>query len=328
MSEIKTSQKGVDYAPPQTLKMKKRVYSQALLMKIPHDHAGESDISLKIGRYTLPYGRVVGNQPKSELTLDNDELTALIKYISENYTPVNLGQGQYISVDRDNAELIRQFKTLVEGQADTANLLIENGILSDHVYVAATSIKKIAALEEYEASLAKDHPESYWQSWFSENKWLLGSDFAQIIDERRIDTENIADYIMKAFDGFVDLVEIKKPNGLPFWAGSKDHGNYVPSAELIKAITQCLNYLRAIEEEANSVKFVQKTKSKVIKPRCILIYGRSDSWNDEQREAYRVLNAAYNQLSILTYDHLLVRAKNVLGVIDDPMEDEDEELPF
>jgi len=328
LSEIKTSQKGVDYAPPQTLKTKKRVYSQALLMKIPHDHAGESDISLKLGRYTLPYGRVVGNQPKSELTLDNDELTALIKYISENYTPVNLGQGQYISVDRDNAELIRQFKTLVEGQADTANLLIENGILSDHVYVAATSIKKIAALEEYEASLAKDHPESYWQSWFSENKWLLGSDFAQIIDERRIDTENIADYIMKAFDGFVDLVEIKKPNRMPFWASSKDHDNYVPSSELIKAITQCLNYLRAIEEEANSVKFVQRTKSKVIKPRCILIYGRSDNWNDEQREAYRILNAAYNQLSILTYDHLLMRAKNVLGVIDDSMDEEDGELPF
>lgn len=56
-------------------------------------------------------------------------------------------------------------------------------------------------------------------------------------------------------------------------------------------------------------KFVQKTKSKVIKPRCILIYGRSDNWNDAQREAYRIHNAAYNQLSILTCDHLLMRAK-------------------
>ena len=93
---------------------------------------------------------------------------------------------------------------MVDGQADTANLLIENGILSDNVYVAATSIKKIAALEEYEASLSSNYPESYWQKWFSENKWLLGSDFAQILDERYIDVENIADYIMKAFDGFVD----------------------------------------------------------------------------------------------------------------------------
>lgn len=314
MGEIKTSQKGIDYAAPQKLKTKQRVYSQAILMKIPHEHSAELDISLKIGRYTLPYGRVVGNQPKSELTLDNEELNALIEYIFENYTLVNLGKGEYVNVTGDNAKLIKQFKALVEGKADTANLLIENGILSDNVYVTATSIKKVAALSELESSLIKDLPEKYWQDWFSSNKWVLGSDFAQIIDERHIDTENIADYIMRAFDGFVDLVEIKKPNGIPFWSATKDHNNYVPSTDLIRAITQCLNYIYAIEQEANSLKFIQKTKSKVIKPRCILIFGRSHNWDDEQREAYRILNASYNQISILTYDHLLVRAKNVLGI--------------
>ena len=303
MGEIKTSQKGIDYAAPQKLKTKQRVYSQAILMKIPHEHSAELDISLKIGRYTLPYGRVVGNQPKSELTLDNEELNALIEYISENYTPVNLGKGEYVNVTGDNAKLIKQFKALVEGKTDTANLLIENGILSDNVYVTATSIKKVAALSELESSLIKDLPEKYWQDWFSSNKWVLGSDFAQIIDERHIDTENIA-----------DLVEIKKPNGIPFWSATKDHNNYVPSTDLIRAITQCLNYIHAIEQEANSLKFIQKTKSKVIKPRCILIFGRSHNWDDEQREAYRILNASYNQISILTYDHLLVRAKNVLGI--------------
>ena len=303
-------------------------------MRIPHDHKTETDVSLKIGRYTLPYGRTVGDKPKSELTLDNEELTALIKYISENYTPVNLGQGQYISVEGSSVELIRQFKELVDGKDDTANLLIENGILSDNVYVAATSIKKFAAIHTLESSLAEDLPEKYWQDWFSENKWILGSDFAQIIDERHIDTENIADYIMRAFDGFVDLVEIKKPNGFSFWSATKDHNNYVPSSDLVRAITQCLNYIYAIEQEANSVKFIEKTKSKVIKPRCILVFGRSNDWNDEQREAYRILNAAYNQISILTYDHLLIRAKNVLGInsSEQPSEQSEEidedELPF
>ena len=97
MSEVKVSKKGVEYAMPKKLKEKQRVYSQALLMKIPHDHREEIDISLKIGRYTMPYGKTLANQPKSELTLDNEELNALIQYISENYTPVNLGQGDYIS---------------------------------------------------------------------------------------------------------------------------------------------------------------------------------------------------------------------------------------
>lgn len=314
MREVKTSQKGINYTKPCILKEKQRVYSQAMLMKIPHDHSDKSDISLKIGRYL--FGKAVFDKPKSELTLDNDELKALIKYISENYTPVNLGSGEYINVDGNNTELILKFKSLVDNQDDTANLLIENDILTDNVFVAATSIKKRNALSEFETKLHEELAESFWQKWFSDNKWVLGSDFAQIIDERKIDTENIADYIMRAFDGFIDLVEIKKPNGLPFWSSTKDHNNYVPSSDLTKAITQCLNYIYEIEREANSQKFIERTRSKVVKPRCILVFGRSDNWNDKQREAYRILNSAYNQLSILTYDHLLSRAKNVLGIID------------
>ncbi len=331
MSEVKTSQKGVDYAQPCTLKSKQRVYSQAMLMKIPHDHPDKSDISMKIGRYNYPFGNAVSDKPKSELTLDNDELNALIKYISENYTPVNLGSGEYINVDGNNSELIIKFKSLVDSQDDTANLLIDNDILTDNVYIAATSIKRKKSLAEFEDKLGENLSESYWQKWFADNKWVLGSDFAQIIDERAIDTENIADYIMRAFDSFIDLVEIKKPNGLPFWASTKDHNNYVPSSDLTKAITQCLNYIYEIEREANSQKFIERTKSKVVKPRCILVFGRSEDWNDEQREAYRILNASYNQLSILTYDHLLCRAKNVLGITKSNLSDlvdVDDELPF
>ena len=312
MSEIKTSAKGVKYAGPCTLQMKKRVCSEAILMRIPHAHADVQDISLKIGRYNIPYG-LESKKPKSELTLNNEELDALIRYISENYKPLTLGQGEYINVSEESATLVENFKRLIEGQSDTARMLIENGILSDNVFLAASVIKKRDALIELQEKLQEEQPERYWQEWFTRNKWVLGSDFAQIVDERVIDTENIADYIMKSYDGFVDLVEIKKPNGLPFWASTKDHGNYVPSADLAKAITQCLNYIYAIELEANSTKFARRIGSRVIKPRCILIFGRSYDWNDEQREAYRILNAAYNQVSILTYDHISERAQNVLG---------------
>lgn len=312
MSEIKTSAKGVNYAGPCTLQMKKRVCSEAILMRIPHAHADVQDISLKIGRYNIPYG-LESKKPKSELTLNNEELDALIRYISENYKPLTLGQGEYINVSEESATLVENFKRLIEGQSDTARMLIENGILSDNVFLAASVIKKRDALIELQEKLQEEQPERYWQEWFTRNKWVLGSDFAQIVDERVIDTENIADYIMKSYDGFVDLVEIKKPNGLSFWASTKDHGNYVPSADLAKAITQCLNYIYAIELEANSTKFARRIGSRVIKPRCILIFGRSYDWNDEQREAYRILNAAYNQVSILTYDHISERAQNVLG---------------
>lgn len=322
MSEVKVSEKGIEYAAPGVLKRKQRVFSQALLMKIPHSHEGISDISLKIGRYKFPFKTLETLDPKSELTLDNEELNSLIDYISRNYAPVNLGEGKYVDVSGENEKLVESFKKLLEHSGDTARLLLENGILSENVLLAASTIRKQTALSFFEKSLEKETSESFWQDWFSQNKWVLGSDFAKIIDERNIDTKNIADYLMCAFDGFVDIVEIKKPNGLPFWATTKDHDNYVPSTALIKAITQCQNYLYAIERRCNDADFREATKSKVIKPRCILIYGRSNDWDDGQREAYRILNSSYTQISILTYDHLLARAKNVLGVMELGNEDE------
>lgn len=312
MPEIKKSGHGVDYAQSHVLKRKQRVYSSAMLMKIPHSNVAKEDVVLKIGRYKI-FGGIETDDPKSELTLDNEELNELIRYIETNYTPVSLGSGQYIAVQDDQTRTIQKFKAILEKQPGVAQTLLDNNILTDNLLLAATAIQKKRTLECFAQEIEQDHPESFWQNWFSQNKWVLGSDFAEIIDNRHIDTKNVADYIMKAFDGFIDLVEIKKPNGLPFWATSKDHDNYVPSADLIKAITQCLNYIYAIEQESNSAKFLAQTKGKVIKPRCLLIYGRSNKWNEEQCEAFRILNAAYYQISILTYDHLLERAEKLFA---------------
>jgi hypothetical protein len=121
---------------------------------------------------------------------------------------------------------------------------------------------------------------------------------------------------MEAYDGFLDLVEIKRPEGqLRFWADAKDHGNYIPHTTLIKAITQASRYVLEVEREANSVKFLERIGGvKAIKPRCVLIYGRSNEWTAEQREAYRVLNASYYNLTIMTFDHVLDRAKRILAL--------------
>jgi hypothetical protein len=64
---------------------------------------------------------------------------------------------------------------------------------------------------------------------------------------------------MEAYDGFLDVVEIKRPEGgLSFWASTLDHGNDVPSTELTKAVTQATRYIYEVEREANSVKFLTR----------------------------------------------------------------------
>ena len=315
MNKIKTSSKGIAYASPKVLCVKQSVVTKAILNKIPHNDPLKIHITLKIGRYKINTDTPDVDDPKSELTLANEELDNLISYIEEYYKPMVMGEKNFISIgDNNDSRILKNFSEFLKNKSEIAQLLIDEDILTDNIYLAASIIKKKNAIKEFEAMLPRDLLERKWQDWFTNNKWILGSDFACIIDERDIDLGHTADYVMKAFDGFVDLVEIKKPNGLSFWATAQDHNNYYASSHLTKAIAQCLNYIYEIERESNSVKSHERFNAKIIKPRCTLIFGRSNDWNEEQKEAFRILNSAYTQINIFTYDQLLDRAKNILGL--------------
>ena len=67
--------------------------------------------------------------------------------------------------------------------------------------------------------------------------------------------------------------------------------------------------------------------TKTVKPQCMLVYGRSDTWGEKELQSLRILNAAYHQLHIITYDQLLMRAKQLLGM--DSTDDAEEfDFPF
>ena len=76
------------------LRIKKTVVTRASFWKIPHNHLEKEDIRLKLGRYKKTNDFFHGEEletsnPKSELTLDNEEFTALIKFLQDNYEPFN-----------------------------------------------------------------------------------------------------------------------------------------------------------------------------------------------------------------------------------------------
>jgi hypothetical protein len=97
--------------------------------------------------------------------------------------------------------------------------------------------QRVHAVKNFEVMLAQNLREPDWQKWFQSNSWVLGSQFVRILDERHIDVQRISDFLMEAYDGFLDVVEIKRPEGgMSFWSSTLDHGNYVPSTELTKAV--------------------------------------------------------------------------------------------
>jgi hypothetical protein len=178
---------------------------------------------------------------------------------------------------------------------------------------AATAAKRRVAIEEFERLLSENANEHKFQPWFQSNAWVLGSDCVRILDARKIDVSNIADFLVEAYDGRADIVELKRP-ALGFWQAEKDHDNYLPHPDLVAAIVQAQNYQFALEGEINSIKTRERLKGiPIAKPSSLLIHGRSNDWIDKQFEAQRLLNAGFANLNIITYDQVLRRAKVIMG---------------
>lgn len=168
-------------------------------------------------------------------------------------------------------------------------------------------LNKKIEFEEYKKNNRISKDEEVWQSFFKKNSWLLGSDFIKVLDERTLNVQKITDFLLKSFDGFVDIIELKLPSA-PFWTSEN-----IPSSDLTKASMQCIRYVLETEKNINSLEFSKKIQSTpIVKPRVTLIYGRSIKWNAEQKQSYRVLNSNYTNINIMTYDHLLDRAKRLL----------------
>lgn len=303
------------------LKNKKTVITRAGFWKVSHD-TREDEMFLKIGRYKKPKDWSEEEtpeklEPKSELTLDSEEFNHLIAFLEENYEPFKNGTKAFIPLDKaydqDTALQVRKLFNLPD-RVQMLNFLVSNDVIPQDLEIGLSHARRSRAIDEFNYLLESDQVEPRWQSWFEENSWILGSDFVKVLDERAIDTKNITDFLMQSYDGFLDVVEIKRPEGgLQFWASCLDHGNWVPHTDLVKAITQANIYIHEVEREANDLKFYERVGVKAIKPRCTLIFGRSNDWNKGQQEAFRILNSSYHNLTIMTYDHVLDRAKRILG---------------
>lgn len=314
-----TSQGGIDYLVAH-LRDQPKSATRAILWRIPHNDLEREDIRLKVGRYARQADGTEKPEsitPKSELTLDDEEFRNLIEFLEQDYAPFRAGESKWIAVtealSKSDVALLRRLFAR-DDIRQIVDFVLENQVVTREIYGVLQQRVRERAVAEFRDMLAGDLVEHDWQAWFKMNDWVLGTDIVRVIDDRRIDTDHVADYLVEAHDGFLDVVEIKRPEGgLRFWAEARDRGNLIPATGLVKAITQTTNYLHEIELEADSVKFEKRIAVPAVKPRATLIYGRSESWGEDERLAYRILNRSFHSLSILTFDHVLARAERVVG---------------
>jgi hypothetical protein len=159
-------------------------------------------------------------------------------------------------------------------------------------------IKNYPELIKYAAG----QPEKIFQNWIENNLWVFGIDYIRKHDERKIALFSEGDLLMETVDGYLDLIELKRPKHelLKF---DNSHKCHYPHPDLSIVIGQSLFYLQKLSEYKLIIQ--NEHKVKIIMPRIKIIVGRGNNSIDEQKDCIRMLNTNLNSIQIITYDDLV-----------------------
>jgi hypothetical protein len=173
-----------------------------------------------------------------------------------------------------------------------------------------TTITESIRLHENLAEYVAGQSEKIFQNWIERNIWTLGIDYIKKHPARQIGINSESDLIMETTDGFIDLIELKRPK-FELFDYDTSHKSYYPSKELSKVIGQCMQYLKVLDDY--KLVLEKQHKFKLLRPRIKIIVGRTDKFLDEQYEALRMLNSTLNHIQVISYDYLCLCGENIIS---------------
>lgn len=182
-------------------------------------------------------------------------------------------------------------------------------------------LKKLVGL--FDKEIVAGHDEAWWQEYFSKNILFFQNDYI-----RRLEKVNIAvaatqfpDFSVVTADGYLDIIEIKKPSTELLKEDTSRH-NYYWSTEISKAISQVENYIDNVEKHAdpirNKLRDEQSIDLRIIRPRGIVIAGSSAqlAGNNKKSDDFQRLNRGMKHVQIIPYDELSQNLKNTIVSIE------------
>lgn len=161
------------------------------------------------------------------------------------------------------------------------------------------------AIAELEVLLAADkRNENAIQRCLTANPLLFGPEYLRVIPKHRLGSEFEMDYALEKHSGLVDLVEIES-SSLSLFNKRGD-----PSSHLVHAEQQVFDWLHWIE---SNNPYARRGLPGLANPMGFVVIGRTEGLTDAEIERLRRRNAILQpRLTILTYDQLAERAKQVL----------------
>lgn len=210
----------------------------------------------------------------------------------------------------------------------------EQSYLSDRHLNDSSANKKIK-LEQFSIALgelknllneAEQIGETTWQQKIENILQLLYPQY--ILCTRELTIEGIdgydkrPDFILVDANGFIDIMEIKKPTMNVLSKQPTYRNNYVPAREFSGAVQQIEKYifcLNCLDREKSrfllqlSKKLPENIKPQAVNPQGILLLGRSKDFNEQQTRDFELIKRQYNNIAdIMTYDDLIARFERII----------------
>ncbi|WP_099204731.1 Shedu immune nuclease family protein [Scatolibacter rhodanostii] len=135
------------------------------------------------------------------------------------------------------------------------------------------------------------------------------------------------DFLLIDANGFIDIMEIKKPGVQLLTKQSSYRNNYVPVRELAGTIQQIEKYVFCMNNwgkdgEASLTKELkdalpENISPKIVNPQGILVLGRSNDFNPQQRNDFELIKRQYKHITdIMSYDDLVTRIRNIIAALE------------
>lgn len=187
------------------------------------------------------------------------------------------------------------------------------------------------ALDEFEYMLGnmEGYCEKVWQSKIHDILCLLYPKY--ILYAREMSFKGIEkhdkrpDFVLVDANGFIDVLEIKKPDASIITVHPSYRHNYIPVREMIGSIQQIEKYIYCLNNlSVENDKFFDELKKQLparvqpraLNPQGILILGRSNNFNSQQLRDFELIKRQYKNIAeIITYDDLLFRIENIIEAL-------------
>lgn len=178
-------------------------------------------------------------------------------------------------------------------------------------------------VDEFDREVSTGHDENWWQTYFSKNILFFQDSYIQRIEKLNVIVAGtqFPDFLVVTSDGYLDILEIKKP-GTELLKEDRSRHNHYWSTEISKAVSQVENYIDRVTKYSdairNKLRDDHNIELRIIKPRGIVIAGKAAEFVGKVKKAddFRLLNEGLKNVEIVPYDELSRRLKNTIVSIE------------